>query len=145
MSTPIVNVLTQVATLLAGLTPPDRTKVTYHHLNAAEPESWTVKDRGFMFGPPARLGPVAETGDRAAALVEWAIEVRYFIAHNGRGYFDLASAVANETSQIARAIEGVTSWPSGVSEVFVEAFAPDDTDPDGIAAAFTLTVLTEDT
>lgn len=145
MSSPVIDLMTALVTLLEGLSPPDRASVTYHHLDGVEPESWTVRDRGFLFAPPARAGVAAETGDRATALVEWSVELRYFVARRGRGFFALASAVVDETSQLARSIEAVTSWPAGVAEVFVEPVTPDDTDPDGVVATITLTVLTEDT
>lgn len=144
MTTPIVDMMDALATLWTGLTPPDRTSVTYHHLDQAEPQTeWVVLDRGFRFDLPQRSVPAAAAADRTKTLVEWVVAVTFHVARRGRGFLAYAKAVANETAQLAFAAESKTSWPTGISEVFIEALETQD-EPEGAIATFTFTVLCED-
>lgn len=143
MSTPVVDVVDALVTLWTGLTPPDRTSVTYHHLDHAEVESWEVLDRGFRFALPVRAAPAGQSADATKTLAEWVVVAQYHVARRGRGFLAFAKAVANETSQLAVAVESKASWPAGVGNVFVEPVSPEE-ETEGAVVTFTFTVLTED-
>lgn len=139
MSTPVVDTMEAIAELWAGLTPPDRSDLTYHHLDENEVDL----ERGFRFGLPIRSTAASIAADRTKTGVEWVVAAEFHLARTGRGFFDFARAVANETSQLARAVEAVNQWPTGVQEVFVEPTDPDE-QPDGAVVTFTFTILCED-
>jgi len=142
--TSVVDFMAAVEALWTGLPPPDRPEVTYHHLDQREVDSWTVLDRGFAFGLPTRAAPAAMTADRRATLIEWVVTAQYHVARRGRGFYAFALAVANETHQLSFAVETATSWPAGISEVFVEPAQPVE-EPEGAVITLTCTVLCEDT
>ena len=143
MATYVTAAMQQVTADIVALTPPDRPHVPFHHLDRREVESWTTLERGIRWTLPQRSAPAAMTARQSATLVEWVASFQIYVSRKGRGFWDFAAAVANETSLIARAIEARGVWPAGVGEVFVEPTTPDEL-REGAVINFNLTVLTED-
>ena len=135
----VVDCMEAIADLWAGLVPPDRSRQPYHHVDQRE----TYDDRGFRFELPVRNVSAAIAADRSAALVEWTIGAAFVVTRRGRGFFDFSRSVANESKQLAQAVENKTAWPAKVSEVFVESLETTE-EPEGAIVNFNFTVLCED-
>ena len=101
-------------------------------------------DRGFELRDPVRVGVVGETAGRTSALVEWQVTADLYVARRGRGRRAMRTALVGEQHKFARAVEQVTSWPAGVSEVLLVESDLDTDDDEGVVVNFTFTVRTED-
>lgn len=147
MTSPVVEVMNQIATDWIAETPPTRTTSRYHEDTrpAAKRRGNTSADRAFWWDLPMRLAPVAEDGS-AATQVDWIIRAHLLLSAAGRGFAALADAVANESNQLLRAVEQRTAWPAGVIEVITEDTQPDrDAESGDAEVVMTFRVLCSET
>lgn len=143
MASPVVSFMQQVTTTWEALTPPTSTHRPYWHVDEEPSESAAIADRGFMWTLPQRQEVRGET-DGVTVLVEWLVTASLFVARSGRGFFDFASAVANEGNQLTLALEAQTSWPAGVVEFLTQPIEVEEED-DGAMVNLTFQVLVEET
>lgn len=112
----ITTVWDQIETDWEGLTPPDRTGVTYHRVTGKSVLDGTAGDRSFWFevAPGGRTISAESTAD---TRVVWRTIARILLSASGRGVEGLNEAIANEGNLLCRQVENRTSWPAGVWEV----------------------------
>lgn len=145
MSSPVVAFMGQVVTDWEALTPPTRATITYHSLDNKRRLASTAGDRGFAFDLPIRNAVIAEAG-AAETQVEWLVNANLRLSQGPFSAYELASAVANESNLLLRAIEIRSSWPAGVLEVITEPTEPErDPDKGDALIKFTFRVLCAET
>lgn len=137
MVTPVVALLDQIETTLEGLTPPDDTGTPYRRVREEDPQE---VHRAFWTEMPVRGEIEAEDDD--GAQVRWSLPLVVYFASQGRGMRAMANTVADETNRLARAIEKVTSWPTGVLEVITLPVSDlVETDEGDVAATLGISAL----
>jgi hypothetical protein len=143
MASPIVGVMTQIATDWEALTPPDWTAITYEEATELEVLDGVVGDRRFSLR--AVRGNVIGQRGTALSQVEWSVFGSLRLSATGRGLDDLADAVANESNLLLRAIEKRTTWPAGALSVETLPVTEDPQDDGDVLVAFEFACLVEET
>lgn len=142
MTTPVVALMQQVATLWQAATPPDRPDVPYRNVPSLDVKDGF--DRTFTWEFPVREGTRSEGGDGQTTQVEWELSARIFLTYEGRG--DLAFSVANEVNLLSRVIERETTWPQGVLTVITDRVDNIEQLPsEDVLITFVFRVLSEET
>lgn len=142
MSSPVTDVIAQIATDWEATTPPDLTAIGYRYADAVgvDPESIDA-DRAFWFDLPERVEVIAETS--ASTLVAWQVTATVVLSDNGRSPAEFTAAVANESNLLARQIESRTTWPTDVWAVQTDSVSVERDDETGAALmTFVVDVLT---
>ena len=134
---------TNMETILEALTPPDRTDVSYRHVDSQD--SHEGLDRSFWFDVPTGGEPQAERGN---AMTEYQHNVVIRLRLMAEGYTQrtLFNRVANEAVLFIRAIDKAaeTSWGSGVLNVITNGYTTDRV-RDEVVVSMPITAHVEET
>lgn len=145
MSSPLTGVLDQIVTTWEALTPPSRTSVTYHMVDARARLRGDAGDRAFHFDLPVRLSIDGEAG-ATASQVRWGVRAELRLTQAGRSLEDLFDAVANESNLLSRAVEKTSSWPANVIAVITQPTDPQREEDTGDALiSIAMEVVTSET
>lgn len=146
MTSPLAAFYDVLESTIEALTPPDRTTVTYRHVDGHESPAGSSSDRQFWFPEPTSGDATAERG---GAMTEYAhsISIVLKLVQDGYGIRERADRVANEAVLIARAIDKISeqSWGAGITEVITAGYTVEAGRRNDLLVTFPLTVHTQET
>lgn len=133
MASPLTTVAAALETEWEALVPPDRTAVTYRHVEGPDRHEGSSGDRVFWFDPPRVSTPVAERG-AAATEYEHVFDARIRLILEGQTRRALFNRIANEGALLVRAVDkkAETTWGAGILNVITEGTTFERENDDGI-------------